>query len=253
MFSPDGTMVVTACEDAAVRVWDSATGKLLGEPLRHSSVLSASFSPDGSRILAATNGSAHLWDISRLVYPPAPVPRWMRDRARAVAGREFDSAGELHTIPPDRRTAILQTPAPGGDDWSALARWLAEPSNARTLTPRARFTNRQRAEQERDDGSLEAALAYDPLTPLVRLLLAGRLVKTDAEKPPPERDATLLQRAAFLRDYDLQRMPDDAGLWERAVRALLEQKDEERTRRALGKLEKLDKDRAAAVRKELGL
>jgi hypothetical protein len=59
--------------------------------------------------------------------------------------------------------------------------------------------------------------------------------------------------AAFLRDYDVQRMPDDPGLWEPAVRALHEQKDKPRARRALEKLGKLAPERAAAVRKELGL
>ena len=101
--------------------------------------------------------------------------------------------------------------------------------------------------------SLESALRYDPTVPLARLALAGALERESAQKKPDERDPTLPQRAAFLREYDLKHMADDAGLWERAVRALHAQKDDERTRRALAKLEKLDKNRAAAVRKELEL
>ena len=34
-FSPDGTRVVTASDDKTARVWDAATGKPLGEPMRH--------------------------------------------------------------------------------------------------------------------------------------------------------------------------------------------------------------------------
>jgi len=59
------------------------------------------------------------------------------------------------------------------------------------------------------------------------------------------------QRAAFLRDYDLKRLPDDPALWERAVRSLHEQKDDKRALRALQKLDKLDPDKGSALRKEL--
>ena len=34
-FSPDGRFVVTASEDGTARVWEAATGKAIGEPLRH--------------------------------------------------------------------------------------------------------------------------------------------------------------------------------------------------------------------------
>ena len=34
-FSPDGRFVVTASVDRTARVWEAATGKAIGEPLRH--------------------------------------------------------------------------------------------------------------------------------------------------------------------------------------------------------------------------
>ena len=47
-FSPDGRFVVTASEDGTARIWEAATGKAIGEPLRHEKkVSSAAFSPDG--------------------------------------------------------------------------------------------------------------------------------------------------------------------------------------------------------------
>jgi predicted Zn-dependent protease len=61
------------------------------------------------------------------------------------------------------------------------------------------------------------------------------------------------QRAAFLRDYDLKRLPDDPAVWERAVRSLHEQNDDTRARRALTKLEKLAPEKAAALKKDLSL
>ena len=34
-FSPDGQRVVTASEDKTARLWDAATGKAIGEPMKH--------------------------------------------------------------------------------------------------------------------------------------------------------------------------------------------------------------------------
>ena len=33
-FSPDGQRIVTASQDKTARLWDAATGKPIGEPLR---------------------------------------------------------------------------------------------------------------------------------------------------------------------------------------------------------------------------
>ena len=54
-FSPDGRFVVTASLDGTARFWEAATGKAIGEPLRHeSAVLSAAFSPDGRFVVTAS-------------------------------------------------------------------------------------------------------------------------------------------------------------------------------------------------------
>ena len=64
-FSPDGTRVVTASEDAA-QVWDAATGNRLPEALEHhAAVWMAVFSPDGTRVVTAgQDRTARVWDVS---------------------------------------------------------------------------------------------------------------------------------------------------------------------------------------------
>jgi WD40 repeat protein/tetratricopeptide (TPR) repeat protein len=63
--SSDGKRVLTAGANGAVEVWESATGKRVGEVLAHEEpVTQAALSPDGKRVLSAANDmTLHLWDI----------------------------------------------------------------------------------------------------------------------------------------------------------------------------------------------
>jgi WD40 repeat protein len=63
-FSPIGSMVLTAGDDHAVRLWDHEDGRLLHILEGHQgSVERAFFSPDGSRVVAYTdNDRIWLWD-----------------------------------------------------------------------------------------------------------------------------------------------------------------------------------------------
>jgi WD40 repeat protein/serine/threonine protein kinase len=282
-FSPDGTRIITMCNDKTARVWDAATGKALGEPLHHEGLVSldwsASFSPDGTGIVTAgSDTTSRMWNVESMLHPPKEAPLWAPEWARAIAGLQFDADGVMQPMPAEERIKILRAPHEGGDAWSRLARWMATDPQERTIDADSPQTFRAIAERERDFAirefiepvirfdiigarsrilaereSLESALRYDPTVPLARLLLAGALMREDAAKPPNERDSSLPQRAAFLRDYDLKRLPDDPVLWERALRSLHDQKDDVRARRALQKLEILAPAKAAALRQEFAL
>ena len=91
-FSPDGKRVVTASTDKTARLWDAATGKPIGEPLKghEDSVQSAAFSPDGRRIVTASaDKSARLWEIFAdtqefVTHAKAAVPRCLTPTRRVV-------------------------------------------------------------------------------------------------------------------------------------------------------------------------
>ena len=65
-FSPDGTKVATASDDTTARLWDAATGKPLGEPMKHEeAVMAVAFSPDGTKVATASEDkTARLWDAA---------------------------------------------------------------------------------------------------------------------------------------------------------------------------------------------
>lgn len=238
-FSRDGSFILTASGDlntlCYARLWDAKTGNSLGEPFQHrATVNTAQFSPDGSRIVTASaDGTARLWDTKSLLSPSIPVPEWMLQRARAIAGLEFDASGLMQEIPAAQRLKMFAEAIPENDPWSELAHWLMQPADKRTITPESKFTPRQLAERERDSMTregLEASLRYDPTVPLSRLLL-GEFVQYEG---------------AFLSDYDLKRLPDDAALWARASKSLLAQKLPEEALKAAQKAVKLDPNLPAA-------
>jgi len=84
-FSPDGKTVLTASNDYTARLWDAATARPIGPPLRHqSSVSAAAFSPDGTMVITGSaDRTARLWDAATGL--PAGPPLQHRGYVYSVA------------------------------------------------------------------------------------------------------------------------------------------------------------------------
>jgi len=109
-FSPDGQRVVTASEDHTARLWDTATGKLVGEPMKHEDVVnSAEFSPGGQRVLTASRDkTARLWNAVSGKLVGAPMKH-----EGVVNSAQFSPDGQRVVTASSDKTARLWDAASG--------------------------------------------------------------------------------------------------------------------------------------------
>jgi hypothetical protein len=103
-FSPDGGTILTGSHDYKARLWDAATGKPRGEPLRHEDwVCAVAFSPDGRTVVTGSgDNTARLWDAG--TGKPRGEPLRHQDSVWAVA---FSPDGGTVLTGSDDRTARL--------------------------------------------------------------------------------------------------------------------------------------------------
>ncbi len=92
-------------DDRTARLWDARTLAPIGEPLDHQAlVLSASFSPDGTRLVTGSeDGTARLWDVSIGLNADASV---LAELAQAIAGYTINAARAPVPIPPPKTSSL---------------------------------------------------------------------------------------------------------------------------------------------------
>jgi WD40 repeat protein len=103
-FSPDGTLLLTAGADGAVRLWEPGTGTEVRSLTGHlGPVNAAHFSPDGTTVVTGgSDGTVRLWDTAT-----GAEALIMRTAGPSVGSLAFSSDGtRLAVIDADRRVQM---------------------------------------------------------------------------------------------------------------------------------------------------
>ncbi|MDM0053752.1 TIR domain-containing protein [Variovorax sp. J22R115] len=88
-FDKDGARVLTWSDDGTARVWEAATGKALGEPMKHAKEVSgATFDKGGARVLTWSDAEARVWDAAT----GRALGESMK-HAKEVSNADFDKGG----------------------------------------------------------------------------------------------------------------------------------------------------------------
>jgi WD40 repeat protein/serine/threonine protein kinase len=107
-FSPDGRLILTACEDHMARLWAVPSGELVGQPMEHRDAVDvAIFSPDGHAVATASlDGTARLWDVATcapqgqpLVHEAPVIALAFSPDGKTVMTGSTDSTARLWSFP----------------------------------------------------------------------------------------------------------------------------------------------------------
>jgi hypothetical protein len=142
-FSPDGSCIVTTCNDGPVRLWDPHSGTVIVTLASGEKVRAAAFSPDSTQIFTGSvDGTLRLWDrrTAKLVWSTAR-PSEQASAAETIVCSEFspdgraiatafDSCVEIWDANTGARLSILSghTKVVGGIAFSQDGRLLATTS-----------------------------------------------------------------------------------------------------------------------------
>ena len=110
-FSPDGRTILTGCMDNYSRLWNVATGQLIGQPLLHQGgVMAVAFSPDGKTLLTGSlEGRASSGTLLRAC--PVDDPCCTKERSTPSPSARMDF---LRSPPAMMAPCALWDPAVGG-------------------------------------------------------------------------------------------------------------------------------------------
>ncbi|HBO46371.1 MAG TPA: hypothetical protein DD670_21075, partial [Planctomycetaceae bacterium] len=102
-FSPDGTFLATGSKDKTVRLWETATGRMIWAKREHlAEVNSVAFSPDGKTLASAGDDrTIRLWNVET-----GEAIRTLAGHAAGIRAISFDPEGRLASAGHDRTIRV---------------------------------------------------------------------------------------------------------------------------------------------------
>jgi WD domain, G-beta repeat len=218
--------VVTASWDKTARLWDAASGKPIGEPMKHEGpVNSAQFSPDGQRVVTASmDKTARLWDAVTVTDKETREDvLLLAELAEATAGVTLETVGQgenFKMLTPgqvaasrQKIAAKLSTRLSKLTPLQRLMLWSVSDRKTRTISPFSQLTVPEWLENSVNDGTLEglrAALQVDPTNARVTAHLGRRLAGHALDQGrDPDQARRLRGVADFLTSRALKLAPDN--------------------------------------------
>ena len=217
---------MTASVDKTARLWDAASGKQIGEPMKHESPLfSARFSPNGQRVVtASTDGTARLWDAAIMTDKDTREDiLLLAELAEATGGVTIKTVGQAENLK-------LLTPEEVRSSWDKIAakflgppseltplqrflEWSVSDRRSRTISPFLQATVSECLENRINEGTVEglrAALQVDPANARVTAHLGWRLADQALKQGgDPDEARRARGEADFLTSRAVKLAPDN--------------------------------------------
>jgi hypothetical protein len=189
-FSPDGTRIVTANDNGAMRIWDAETGQQVGPQLQNENGVynQATFSSDGTQIVSvAGDRTARIWDVKSKQRIGADIAETL---TAYCSGVRFDSdIGILQAVSQEEREQLSKKLASAlgeSADWRfVIGKNLPQDPKTALFSPRMTATVRDIATRLIASCWICEASANDcahPLLPFVHATVASSEVDSQRYK-----------------------------------------------------------------------
>jgi WD40 repeat protein/serine/threonine protein kinase len=121
-FSPRGPVVAVTSDDGTARLWDSETGRPVGEPLSHRGRVDClAFDPEGNMVATASqDGTVRLWDAGTGL----PIGPPLEHRGPVLALAFGPHGRRLATACSDGMARCWRVPAPVAGDVERVVCWV---------------------------------------------------------------------------------------------------------------------------------
>jgi WD40 repeat protein len=143
-FSPDGQHIASASGDKTVKLWETATGRLVRQYTGHSdAVSSVVFSPDGSAIISTSHDrTTRYWSVTtgQVIWSStADIPSYLAEYARVDGHHVIASGGRGMNLVDQKDGTVLRKLAVGaGEHYDAVV--VFTPDGNRLVTTGAGLT-----------------------------------------------------------------------------------------------------------------